>query len=58
MKNKIDELIKSFINNDLHIKDNINYKIDIPKNKKFGDFSTNFSMILASKLKKNLAEIA
>jgi arginyl-tRNA synthetase len=58
MKNKIDEIIKKFIINKLQIKDEVKYKIDTPKNKKFGDFSANFAMILASKLKRNPVEIA
>lgn len=34
------------------------FSVDYPKNQKFGDFSTNISMVLAKELKKNPREIA
>ncbi len=58
MKNKIEKLIKNFINKTLKIEDEVRFNVDIPKNKKFGDFSTNVAMVLASKVKKNPIKIA
>jgi arginyl-tRNA synthetase len=34
------------------------FNVDYPKNKKFGDFSTNISLVLSKELKKNPREIA
>ncbi len=58
MKTLIYNLIKATLNDKYNIKEDINFKVEIPKNKKFGDFSTNISMILASKLKKSPVNIA
>ena len=47
MRFKIKQTIQKIINDDT-----INFSVEIPKEKKFGDFSTNIAMILAKKLKK------
>ncbi|WP_035587777.1 arginine--tRNA ligase [Hippea jasoniae] len=57
MKEKISELIERYLNK-IDIKD-VYYTIEHPKEEKFGDYSTNIAMVLASKLKKpprNIAE--
>ena len=53
----IKELKKSLIKlNYYH--ENINISISIPKNKSFGDLSTNISLLLSEKLKKSPLDIA
>ncbi len=51
--------IKTIIDNYLKEKGyDIEYVIEYPKNESFGDYSTNFAMILASKVKQNPRDIA
>ncbi len=53
------EKVKSIIDKYLQDKGySAEYVIEYPKNERFGDYSTNFAMILASKLKKNPREVA
>ncbi len=53
------EKVRSIIDNYLKDKGySLEYAIEYPKNEKFGDYSTNFAMILGSKLKKNPREVA
>ena len=53
MREKIREIIQKIIED----KD-INFTVEIPKEKKFGDYSTNIAMVLTKKMKKNPREIA
>ncbi len=53
MRQKIKEIVQKIINDN-----SINFTVEIPKEKKFGDFSTNIAMILSKKLKKNPREVA
>ena len=53
MKPQILNLLRKIVYNKYLLKENLNFNVEIPKNKKFGDYSTNISMILASKLKKS-----
>ena len=53
MRQKIREIIAKTINDD-----SINFSVEIPKDEKFGDYSTNVAMILTKKLKKNPRDIA
>lgn len=54
------EIIKNIIEKKLIELDypNVQFSIDYPKNKNFGDFSSNAAMILAKELKRNPREIA
>ena len=53
------EKIKSIIDKYLKEKGySLDYVIEYPKNETFGDYSTNFAMILASKLKRNPKNVA
>ncbi len=53
------EVIRDKIDNFLKTKGySIDYTIEHPKNEKFGDYSTNFAMKLASRLKKNPRDVA
>ena len=38
--------------------DNVNFNVEIPKEKKFGDYSTNVALVLAKKLRKKPVELA
>jgi len=53
MREKIRKIILNAIEDD-----NLNFTVEIPKDKKFGDFSTNVAMILSKKLKENPRKIA
>ncbi|WP_025270096.1 arginine--tRNA ligase [Hippea sp. KM1] len=55
MKERIVEIVEDFLKEH---KQEVNYTIEYPKEEKFGDYSTNMAMILASKLKRNPKEIA
>ncbi|AEA33935.1 arginine--tRNA ligase [Hippea maritima] len=55
MKEKIAQIINDFVKK---YKENINFTVEYPKEEKFGDYSTNMAMIMASKLKKNPKAIA
>ena len=52
MREKIKKIIQNAIEED------INFNIEVPKEKKFGDYSTNAAMVLTKKFKKNPREIA
>ncbi len=53
------EIIKEKIDKFLEIKGySVDYAIEHPKNEKFGDYSTNFAMKLASNLKKSPRDVA
>jgi len=58
MKKQLQTIIEKTLKEKLNIQDKLKFKIELPKEKKFGDLSTNIAMILASKLKKNPREIA
>ena len=51
----IENFIKSFIENNDDIS---SISVDPPKDKTFGDFSTNIAMVLAKRLKRNPIELA
>ncbi len=53
MKSKLHEILLNTVNNLYNINEYINFKVEVPKNKKFGDFSSNVAMLLASELKKS-----
>lgn len=55
MKEIIKEKIDSFLKEKGY---SVDYTIEHPKNEKFGDYSTNFAMKLASLLKKNPRDVA
>ena len=62
MKEEIRKLItcsiESISGEDASIDDQVQFNIEIPKNKKFGDFSTNVAMVLSRILEKNPRDIA
>ncbi len=58
MKTKIEEVLKKTVTLKFNLKEKINFKVEIPKNKKFGDYSTNIAMVLAGKLHKKPSDIA
>ena len=55
------EIIKTIVSDTLEklsINESVDFTVEIPTNKEFGDFSTNVAMLLAKELKKNPIEIA
>ena len=61
MKEKIKDIVQNILDNYLlenSFEERVNFDVEIPKNEKFGDFSTNVAMILAKKLKSNPRNIA
>ncbi|UOD34175.1 arginine--tRNA ligase [Deferribacteraceae bacterium V6Fe1] len=57
IRKKIDEVLKEIVN-DVAIIGDLSYEVDVPKDYKNGDFTTNVAMKLASLLKKPPRQIA
>ncbi len=58
MREKIKTVIIEILKNKLEIEEEINFTVEIPKEEKFGDFSTNIAMVLSKRLKKKPRDIA
>ena len=58
MKNLISKEIQKTLINLKYYNDDIDIHITVPKNKDFGDLSTNIAFLLSKKIKKNPIEIA
>ncbi len=58
MRERIDSLLKRFLNEKGVDSSAVSYEIEYPKKEEFGDYSTNIAMVLARTLKKSPKEIA
>lgn len=57
VREKLDKIVRELIDDEA-VLDNFFYEVDVPKNYKFGDFTTNIAMKLASILKTSPKKIA